>query len=124
VVVYGFALLVFGYALAYAGMTGWLSLLSGGKIPKQSVLTALGVTGPNGLSTSLASYGLKVNPFANAAALGDSGDAIALVKNLGITSQMAPAAYLAGNGQKATAPATQSQVSGNQALGNGGAVAA
>jgi hypothetical protein len=113
-VVYGFALLVFGYALAYAGMTGFLGMLSGGKIPKVSVMTALGITGPNGLSSSLSSYGLKVNPFVNAAAL--NVNAADVTQNLGITAQMAPAAYSLGNGQRANSP-----ISSTQALGGGSA---
>lgn len=116
-VVFAFVLLLGGYAIAYAGMTGFLSLLSGGKIKKVSVFEALGITGPNGLTTSFSSYGLGINPFVNAAALNTQPDTVST--GLGITQQMAPAAYLLGNGQRAQTPVT-----GSQALGNGPAPSA
>ena len=111
--VLGFAFLVFGYAVAYAGMTGFLSLLSGGKIEKESVLQAMGVTGQGGLTQSMSSFALASNPFANAAALNVKSDTVS--SSLGITADMAPAAYLMGNGMSNQAP-----ISGTVALGGGG----
>ena len=105
-----FAVLVFGYALMYAGMTGYLSLLSGGKIPKVSVLAALGVTGASGLLTSGTG---ALNPFASAAAL-STGVTGGTLSTALVPASIAPQAYLSGTGSAAPSP-----ISGAQALGSG-----
>jgi hypothetical protein len=104
-----FGVLILGYALVYAGLSGWFSLLKlnvKGMTAKVSVLSALGITGTSGLASG--GSATAFNPFAVSASA-----STAALSNI-IPQSVAPLAYLGGNGTAAPSP-----VSGAQALGGG-----
>lgn len=106
--------LAVGYAVFYAGLTGFLSLLSSGKIKKQTILGSLGVTGADSLSSTLNLA--QFNPFGASGSAGSVSTTAAYTGNPAayFTPAEAPASYLTGNGQMAASP-----VSGLTALGTG-----
>jgi hypothetical protein len=103
-IILAFLGVAFGYAVFYAGLTGFLALLSGGKIKKQTILGGLGVTGSGSLSSSLNLA--QFNPFGASGIAKSETTAAAYAGSPGayITPAEAPASFMTGNGTLGQSP--------------------
>lgn len=113
-IIFAFLGLAVGYALFYAGLTGFLALMSGGRIKKQSVLGGLGITGASSLTAQFNTA--QFNPFGAAGNAKSETTTAAYTGSPGayVTPAEAPVAFLTGNGMLG-----QSPISGSTALGGG-----